>query len=130
MSFWDKTFLIIVFAALAVIIAGRANAGFFSAAEEARLTRETPYRMDCPFVSTAGYHDCGEAPAQQETSYPVENQDYLPAVVPGQTQDMPPLLPSLLGAAYTACRKAGKNSEYCSDGPHYGADDYQKAAGY
>lgn len=127
MSIWNKALLIIVFAALAVIIAGRAHAGLFSAEEESRMTREAPYQMGCPYNKEGQYYDC---PAPDTVAEQPQREDYLPNVVPEQTQDIPPLLPTMLGSAYAACRKAGKNSEYCSDGPHYGADDYQKAAGY
>lgn len=91
--------------------------------EYERLTRESPILMDCTHDEDRGLYDC---PALEQQRYAPVSEDYLPAVVPEQTRDMPPLLPSLLGTVYVSCRKVGKNSEYCSDSPNYGANEIQQ----
>lgn len=84
--------------------------------DESTITRETPYRMECPYNEDKGYHDCGNSAAPNYG-------DYLPTVVPEQDARTPPLLPTLLNAVKAACRKVGKNTEYCLDEGRFGAED-------
>jgi hypothetical protein len=102
-----------------------ADSRILSPDDYARMTRETPYRMDCPYVESKGYHDCGEV----ETYEAPVREDYLPAVVPEQTDSIPPLMPTLVSAVETVCRKVGKNSEYCTNGGNFGAADILSGMG-
>lgn len=95
-----------------------------SADDERRMTRETPYRMDCPLDETRGLHDCAAeyAPSAQE------REEYLPPVVPEHEVGsgiVKPTFVRLMKMITTSCQKAGKNSEFCVESERYGADDYQ-----
>lgn len=104
----------------------QADDRFLSPEAYERMTRETPILMDCTYDAEHGWYDCPALEYKQPSYTPPSRrneEDYLPPVVPEQSSDMPPLLPTLVGAVNEVCRKVGKNTEYCTDGGHYGASD-------
>lgn len=65
-----------------------------SAEDYARLTHDTPYRLDCPFIGPVGFHDCGEAP--EPVTVPSGGQVYQSSETIITREDVADYLPDIV----------------------------------